>query len=757
MLAFPALIAVFIRLIACLVAASCTLLTVLQTEQNRTSWFFAGMTGTVTVNSFFALVFRYIVDSTGEVNYPTFLAGTYIAVVMQLALFAFSMEYLHAWTLRRKQFAYFFAFLLIVTLPLFSQALVPGSLIVRADNTIDYQFATWMDGFYALVAITDGLILLSLYRDYRKNSANFVQTRLSLTIGVSLIMLSAMSTSVPFLRHYSPEQICYFLGCVFLARPVLKRHLFNPLAEFGRLIEHRALLLSAVTGTGQRIAASLNLKLLLEITCAEVCNAFSCDRVCLYLKDEEDLKLRAVTESPEASQTTAQLDSSGVEASQPASVTQALNTANVAWNASHAEMSIPLLRAGKTIGVLSLQSAVPNRFPADDLEVFQLLAQQIVIAIDNARLFEEVEAARQVAAAASAAKTSFLSMMSHDLRTPLHTIVLTSELLVKSSRSPDISLPDGVRDDMAKIAENADYMSRLVNNILDFSRIEAGKVELRCQPLDPLLVLDPVRQQGLKLARPGVTLETTYHSDLPLIFADNIKLEEILMNLVTNACKFCHAGTVRIDAEVLANEAALCFSVVDTGPGIPPELQPTLFDRFSQARHVARQYGGTGLGLSICKSLVELHHGRIWFESEIGRGASFFFTIPLASPEQIALQSTPSHEPSVTRYFNRLPSILPSQAVLLVSEAEDEVATMRTLLDAEGYQVIQFAATDCAPIAEMVPLLEPDLTVAMCTGYSELTASLRQILPKRCVVLDPPGDRLSPEGLRNILVNVETF
>jgi hypothetical protein len=300
-------------------------------------------------------------------------------------------------------------------------------------------------------------------------------------------------------------------------------------------------------------------------------------------------------------------------------------------------------------------------------------------------------------------------------------------------------------------------MSRLVSNILDFSRIEAGKVELRCQPLDPVPVLDLARRQGLKLARPGVTLETSYHLDLPLIYADNIKLEEILMNLVSNACKFCHAGTVTLSVKVLASEAALCFLVVDTGPGIPPDLRPTLFDRFSQARHVARQYGGAGLGLSICKSLVELHHGRIWFESEIGRGTSFFFTMPLASSEQIAFQSTPNHESFVTRYFNRLPSILPAQAVLLVSSVDDNVATLRTLLDVEGYQVIQFAPTDCAPIVDMIQLLEPDLTVAMCDEFSEQTASLRQILPKRCAVLNPPRSMLSPEWLKNILLTVETM
>jgi signal transduction histidine kinase len=226
---------------------------------------------------------------------------------------------------------------------------------------------------------------------------------------------------------------------------------------------------------------------------------------------------------------------------------------------------------------------------------------------------------------ASRAKSEFLANMSHELRTPLNAILGFTEMLRDGLYGTP---PAEIEEPLADIQTNGRHLLRLINDVLDLSKIEAGRMELAPTDYSPAEVLESVLSLRSLAAEKGLVLTIAPPEFLPVAYGDAKRLAQCLMNLVGNALKFTHAGSVTVG--VTLDGASLVYAVADTGIGIPKEQLAHVFDEFRQVdATITREYGGSGLGLSITRRFVELHGGRLWVESEVGRGTTFWFSVPL--------------------------------------------------------------------------------------------------------------------------------
>ena len=229
-------------------------------------------------------------------------------------------------------------------------------------------------------------------------------------------------------------------------------------------------------------------------------------------------------------------------------------------------------------------------------------------------------------AQSSKAKSEFLANMSHELRTPMNAILGFTEMLLDGLYG---GVPDLLREPLTDIQVNGRHLLRLINDVLDLSKIEAGRMELALSEYSVREVVDIVHVSLRSLAaEKGLEFATSVPDDLPVAYGDNNRLTQCLMNLAGNAIKFTKEGRVEIGVELAGDE--LIYRVSDTGMGIPKDELDNVFGEFRQIdATVTREFGGTGLGLSITKRFVEMHGGRIWIESEVGKGCTFFFAVPI--------------------------------------------------------------------------------------------------------------------------------
>jgi GAF domain-containing protein len=292
-------------------------------------------------------------------------------------------------------------------------------------------------------------------------------------------------------------------------------------------------------------------------------------------------------------------------------------------------LAVPLVREDHLLGGLTVFRKTPGEFSLEVIELLQTFATQSALAIQNARLFQEIADKGRQLEAASQHKSEFLANMSHELRTPLNAIIGFSEVLGERLFG---DLNQKQEEYLKDIHASGQHLLSLINDILDLSKIEAGRMELELTDFNLLATLDNamtlVRERA---GRRGIALQMNVDERLDQIRGDERKIKQVLLNLLSNAIKFTPDGG-RIDVRARAVDRSVEVSVTDTGVGIAPEDQEAIFEEFRQVGTADKKIEGTGLGLALSRKFIALHGGRIWVQSEPGAGSTFTFTLPRRGP-----------------------------------------------------------------------------------------------------------------------------
>jgi PAS domain S-box-containing protein len=398
---------------------------------------------------------------------------------------------------------------------------------------------------------------------------------------------------------------------------------------------------------------------------------------------------------------------------------------------TRSEAAIPLRIGKRTIGALDLQSTEIDAFTPDDIAVLQTLADQVAVAIDNARSYELAQQAINEMRELDRLKSQFLANMSHELRTPLNSIIGFSRVILKGIDGPITELQD---QDLTAIYNSGQHLLRLINDILDLSKIDAGKMELSFDDVNIAELLQSVipTASGLIKEKP-IKINIAIAPNIPIVRADAMRLRQVMINLLSNASKFTEEGaiTVAADVEIGQNgQPEVVVKVIDTGSGISLDDQKKLFQPFSQVdASPTRKTGGTGLGLSISRRLIELHGGRIDVHSEVGKGSTFYFILPL---------------PKVKEIKSQLDGHPGEKIILAIDDDVQVIGLYERYLQPQGYHIV--ALTDPTQAVESARQLKPfaitlDIMMPGQDGWTVLTelkndAATRDIPVLICSILE---------------------
>jgi signal transduction histidine kinase/CheY-like chemotaxis protein/HAMP domain-containing protein len=380
-----------------------------------------------------------------------------------------------------------------------------------------------------------------------------------------------------------------------------------------------------------------------------------------------------------------------------------------------ARLLVPLMRFNEVMGALVVRRKAPGEFSKNTIDLLRTFAAQSVLAIQNARLFQEIEEKSRQLELASQHKSQFVASMSHELRTPLNAIIGLTEMMVTNGARFGT---EKAAEPLKRVHRAGQHLLGLINQVLDLSKIEAGKLELNPESVSLAPLIDEVIGTARQLAQQNKNnLVVEAQEKLGALTVDPMRLRQILLNLLSNACKFTTQGEVKLRVRKVADGRNWVeFAVADTGIGMTAEQQAKLFEEFTQAdSSTARRYGGTGLGLAITRKLARMMGGDVTVASEPGKGSVFAVRLPAGSDPVAKAATNGSRPPS-------------NDCVLVV----DDDATARELiaeqLKAEGFSVVTAAggleglklAKDLRPIAITLDVMMPDLD-----GWSVL-AALRQ-------------------------------
>ncbi|MBI1846361.1 MAG: GAF domain-containing protein [Candidatus Rokubacteria bacterium] len=425
--------------------------------------------------------------------------------------------------------------------------------------------------------------------------------------------------------------------------------LFNELeartAELGRSVGE----LQALGEVGQAVSSTLDLDTVLDTIVARAGQLAACDGCTIYEYDEEAEVFRVRARNWEGVADTALDEASRVlpmhigegavgraaltrepvqiaDITPPGAYESPLRDA-LLRQGFHALLAVPLVREEHVIGGLVVLRKRPGEFPAETVDLLRTFATQSALAIQNARLFREIEDKGRQLEIADQHKSEFLANMSHELRTPLNAVIGFSEVLLDRMFG-DVNAKQ--EEYLGDILDSGKHLLSLINDILDLSKIEAGRMDLELTRFDLPAALDNaltlVRERA---TRHGIALKRDVDARVGEVVGDERKLKQVVLNLLSNAVKFTpEGGQVRVSARPV--DGAVEVAVADTGIGIAVEDHEAIFEEFRQVgSDYARKREGTGLGLTLARKIVELHGGRIGVESELGKGSTFTFTLPV--------------------------------------------------------------------------------------------------------------------------------
>ncbi|MBI5929597.1 MAG: GAF domain-containing protein [Chloroflexi bacterium] len=408
-------------------------------------------------------------------------------------------------------------------------------------------------------------------------------------------------------------------------------------------VEARTRDLQIAADVSRQITTILDLDSLLPQFVERAWEDFGLYHVSVFLYNESDKLLRLEAGSGEAGQQMKKagkafdIDAVGL-VPQAARLRQAVVANDVSQAAEHflnpvlpdtsSEAAIPMIVGSNLVGVLDLQSIKLNRFTEDDTRVMTTLAGQLAVAVQNAYLYaEQVQVAKELSTL-DAMKSQFMASMSHELRTPLNAILNFTQFVSSGLYGP---VNERQVDALKKSVVSGEHLLSLINDILDITKIEAGMMELFVEDdVNLNHELKTVINMAESLtAEKAIKLVVDVDPDLPTILGDKRRIRQILVNLVSNAAKFTDMGSITISAKRETED--ILFKVVDTGPGIAEKDQEMIFQSFRQTQAGLQKHSGTGLGLPIAKRLSEAHGGKLWLESTLGSGSTFFVRLPIYS------------------------------------------------------------------------------------------------------------------------------
>ncbi|HIQ04288.1 MAG TPA: response regulator, partial [Anaerolineae bacterium] len=359
------------------------------------------------------------------------------------------------------------------------------------------------------------------------------------------------------------------------------------------------------------------------------------------------------------------------------------------WPTTRSRVVLPIRLGSKMLGLLDLHSHHSTQHSHQELIGLQSLADQLGIAMHNAELYSKALEAQATAEKANQLKSRLLTNVSHELRTPLNVILGYSQAALASPNPYNVELPPALLHDLRHIYHSAEHLTRVINDLLDLSRAEVGELDIFPETIATRAFLEDVfhSMAGSAEADNSIEWRLKLPPRLPLIQADPVRLRQILLNLLSNACKFTDSGHVTLGAEV--TPPYLHIWVQDTGTGIPVEMQERIFEPFVTAERPGQGRKGIGLGLSITRQLVALHHGSITLESQPGQGSTFHVYLPLPS-------------------LNAQPANLPDTAqpvLLLVSAQKEPAAEIRELSQRQGLAIRRLREGDdlTAVLSEVQP------------------------------------------------------
>ena len=375
-----------------------------------------------------------------------------------------------------------------------------------------------------------------------------------------------------------------------------------------------------------------------------------------------------------------------------------------------ARLTAPLVRGKDIVGMLVVRRRTPGAFPQNTVDLMKTFAAQSVLAIQNARLFHEIEDKRQELEVAGRHKSQFLANMSHELRTPLNAIIGYSEIL--QEEAVDLG-QESLVPDLKKVEGAGRHLLGLINDILDLSKVEAGRMDIFLEDVDVVPLLDEVRALIVPMAeKNGNALELRLAGDLGTIRTDRTKLKQSLLNILSNASKFTENGRLTLVAERFETDRPMVrFVIADTGIGMTEDQLGRLFQAFSQAdASTTKKYGGTGLGLAISRQFCQLLGGDITVTSRPGEGSTFTITLPARS--DAAAQLKPADAPHIAADANDGSTVLivdddPAARELLVASLKG--AGYRFVHAASGAEALNLARTirpDAITLDVMMP--KPD-------------------------------------------------